>query len=61
MPLLVDGTHLRTLKRALEIAVTKERLAAARHVTMDDLDAYLAGAKPLPAPVFLAALDIVAT
>ena len=45
---------------ALEIVVTKERLAAALNVPREELDAYLAGAKPLPNQVFLDALDIVA-
>jgi len=45
---------------ALEIVVTKERLAAALNVPREDLDAYLAGTKPLPNQVFLDALDIVA-
>ncbi len=57
----MNGAHLRTLERALEIVVYKERLAAALEVAMPDLEAYLAGQKPLPNPVFLRALDIVAT
>ena len=56
----MDGAHARTLKQALEIVVTKERLAAALKVEMADLENYLAGEQPLPHPVFLAALDIVA-
>ena len=55
------GAHVRTLQNALEIVVRKERLAAALCVTMDELEIYLAGDKPLPNEVFLAALDIVAT
>lgn len=45
---------------ALEIVVTKERLAAVLNVPREELDAYLAGSKPLPNQVFLDALDIVA-
>jgi len=56
----MDGAHHRTLLRALEIVVHKERLAAALDVPMPDLEAYLAGNKPLPDPIFLLALDIVA-
>jgi hypothetical protein len=56
----MDGAHARTLQMALEIVVTKERLAAALNVPREELDAYLAGAKPLPNQVFLDALDIVA-
>ena len=57
----MDGAHVRTLQKALEIVVTKERLATALDVPMGELDAYLAGAKPLPTQVFLDALDIVAS
>ena len=54
----MDGAHVRTLHRALEIVVTKERLATALNVPRDQLEAYLAGTKPNQ--VFLDALDIVA-
>jgi hypothetical protein len=57
----MDGAHVRTLQKALEIVVTKERLSAALDVPMEELDAYLAGEKPLPTRVFLDALDIVAS
>ena len=57
----MDGAHQRTMQRALEIVVTKERLASTLHVEMPDLEAYLAGEKPLPPQVFFDALDIVAT
>ena len=56
----MDGAHVRTLQRALEIVVTKERLAGELNVPIEDLDEYLAGTKPLPNQVFLDALDIVA-
>ena len=55
----MDGAHKRTLEKALGIVVKKKRLAAALDVPMQDLEAYLAGEKPLPQPVFLTALDIV--
>lgn len=44
----------------MEVVVYKERLAAALDVPMRDLEAYLTGTKPLPQPLFLLALDIVA-
>ena len=56
----MDGAHKRTLQRALEIVVYKERLAAALDVPMHDLEAYMSGQKTLPQPLFLLALDIVA-
>jgi hypothetical protein len=56
----MDGAHVRTLRRALEIVVTKERLAAALEVSGEDLENYLAGERPLPHQAFLDALDIVA-
>jgi len=55
----MDGAHKRTLERALQVVVTKERLAAVLKVSPEDLEAYLAGAKPLPQPMYLTALDIV--
>ena len=57
----MDGAHTRTLQRALEIIVSKERLATTLDVPVPELEAYLAGEKPLPNQVFLDALDIVAT
>jgi len=57
----MDGAHKRTLERALQIVIHKERLAAALGVPLPDLEAYLSGEKPLPTQVFLDALDIVAT
>jgi hypothetical protein len=50
---------LRTVRRALEIVGTKERLAAALHITPADLDSYLEGEKPVPLQVFFDAVDIV--
>ena len=57
----MDGAHQRTMRRALEIVVTKQRLATALRLEMPELEAYLAGEKPLPPQVFFDALDIVAT
>ena len=56
----MDGAHSRTLARALEIVVSKEALADALGVRLEDLEGYLAGAKPVPQRVFLDAIDIVA-
>lgn len=50
----------RTLRRALTVAGSKERLAALLNVTLQDLEAYLSERKDIPDAVFLAALDIVA-
>ena len=57
----MDGVHRRTLERALEIVVTKERLATVLEVPLEDLEAYLAGKQPLPSHALIKALDIVAT
>ena len=56
----MDSAHSRTLRRALEILVSKERLAAVLDVPLQDLDKYLAGETSLPYQAFLTALDIVA-
>lgn len=50
----------RTLRRALSIAGSRERLAALLKVTVQDLEAYLSEKKEIPDAVFMAALDIVA-
>jgi len=53
--------QLRTLRRALGILQGSEsRLATALEVQVKDLQAYLAGKKPVPQKVFLVALDVVA-
>jgi hypothetical protein len=56
----MDGAHKRTLERALKIVLTKERLAVALEVPLEELEAYLAGNKPVPNNAFITALDIVA-
>jgi hypothetical protein len=56
----VDGPQTRTLRRALEIAGSPERLAAALNLRLAELQAYLSGARPVPQAVYLMALDIVA-
>jgi hypothetical protein len=57
----MDGAHVRTLQRALEILGNKERLAIVLDVRIQDLENYLSGNEPLPQQTFLDALDIVAT
>ena len=56
----MDGSHVRTLERALEVIGTRDDLATALEVSVPDLDIYLAGDKPLPNKIFFQALDIVA-
>lgn len=57
----MDGAPKRTVERALQILKTKERLAVALEISVDDVEAYLAGDKPVPDKVFITALNIVAT
>ncbi len=56
----MDGAHTRTLERALKVVETKERLAVALELPLDEIDQYMAGEKPLPHQAFLTAIDIVA-
>lgn len=55
------GARKRTLVRALQVLRSRERLAAALQVTLEELETYLEGDKPLPDQAFMVALDIVAT
>jgi hypothetical protein len=57
---LVDSAPSRTLRRALRIVGAKEQLASKLNISLGDLEAYVAGHKVLPTPVYIAALDIVA-
>jgi hypothetical protein len=50
----------RTLKRALELAGTPERLAELLQSPIADVMGWLAGQTPLPAETYLRALDVVA-
>lgn len=57
----MDGPHLRTLQEALKVVGgSKDRLAVALAMPLEDVEACLAGSKPLPHQAFLDALDIVA-
>ena len=50
---------LPTVRRALEVLGSKDRLAAALNITLADLNSYLEGEKPVPLQVFFDAVDIV--
>ena len=56
----MDGAHRRTLERALNVVQTKERLAVALEMSVEELESYLSGEKVLPNHYFIMALDIVA-
>ena len=56
----MDGAHKRTLERALKVLETKERLAVALELPVQEIDEYIAGEKTLPHQAFLTAIDIVA-
>ncbi|TMH45134.1 MAG: hypothetical protein E6H54_06640 [Betaproteobacteria bacterium] len=56
----MDGAHKRTLERALQIVRSKERLAVALELPVEELETYMAGERPLPDQAFITALDIVA-
>ena len=53
------GPQLRMLELALETVGTKDRLAATLRISVEELECYLQG-KPLPAAIFIDALDVVA-
>jgi hypothetical protein len=55
----MDGSHRRTINKALQIARTKEPLALALDIALTDLERYLNG-EAMPQEVFIQALDIVA-
>jgi hypothetical protein len=48
-----------TLKRALELVGNKKALCKALWISYEELDAYLAGDKPVPRTVEAAAADLV--
>ena len=55
----MNGSHHRTLQRALVVVGTKARLAASLDISEGDLERYMGG-EPLPHELFIEALDIVA-
>jgi DNA-binding transcriptional regulator YdaS (Cro superfamily) len=54
-----DTAHTRTLRRAVEVAGSPERLAEALGVSPESLAAWLLGEQALPNEVYLRALDVV--
>jgi len=54
-----DTAHTRTLRRAVEVAGSPERLAEALDVSPESLSAWLLGDQALPNDVYLRALDVV--
>ena len=57
----MDGAHKRTLERALSVMQSKERLALALELPVEEIDSYITGEKALPQRAFLTAIDIVAS
>ena len=56
----MNGPHLRSLQKALELLHgSRPRLAAALAISPEQLDSYLAGKEALPHKTFLEVLDIV--
>jgi hypothetical protein len=54
----VDGSSLRTIKKALKAVGDKETLAALLGISVSDVETYLLGGQ-VPHQVFVDALDIV--
>jgi DNA-binding transcriptional regulator YdaS (Cro superfamily) len=54
-----DTAHTRTLRRAVEVVGSPERLADTLGVSPESLRAWLAGDQALPNEVYLRALDVV--
>jgi hypothetical protein len=54
----MNGPHRRTLALALETVGSRENLATALGISVEDIDGYL-GETPLPHRVFIEALEIV--
>ena len=55
----MDGSHQRTINKALQILRSKDRLALALDIPLSELERYLTGER-MPQEVFIQALDIVA-
>ncbi len=55
-----DTAQTRTLRRALEVAGTLERLARLLDAPSSDVESWLCGARETPSHIYLLALDIVA-
>ena len=54
-----SGLYLSTLRGALTVAGSADRLAAALGVPVADLESWLAGDATAPLSAFLAALDVI--
>ena len=57
--MMVDDTHTRTLRRAVELCGGEAALAEALGTSPDVLSKWLSGELPPPTRVYFAALDIV--
>ena len=57
--MMVDDTHTRTLRRALELCGGETALAQALGTSPDVLSKWLSGKLPPPTRIYFAALDIV--
>lgn len=56
----MNGPHLRSLQKALELLHgSRPRLAAALAISHEQLESYLAGKEALPHKAFIDVLDIV--
>ena len=54
-----DTAHTRTLRRAVEVVGSPERLAETLGVEPESLEGWLAGEQALPNEVYMRALDVV--
>ena len=54
-----DSAHTRTLKRAVDVAGSAEKLAELLEASPEMLSAWLLGEVPLPTDKYLKALDVV--
>ena len=59
-PVIAAPVSVETLTHAVEIAGSKERLAAALKTRMVQLEEWLSGNEPVPMSVFMEALDFIA-
>lgn len=56
----MEGPRGRTLRKALEILGSEERLARALRISLDAVRKYLTDGAEVPQDIFIKALDIVA-
>jgi len=55
----VENPHITTLEQALKNVGNKKGLAVALKITVEELEIYMRGTRPLPVPVFNDALELV--